>query len=101
MNNFSDKGDKSDKDDKSDKRNKRDKSGNVENCVELKRRKICASTSVVRVNYVSNAICGTFHQGSSEVFPGRSVGNQCTCNGLIALCVLPIKNHIEKHDLDF
>jgi hypothetical protein len=36
-----------------------------------------------------DAIVGNFHQGDPNLFDVDSVGKQCTCNAIVALCELP------------
>ena len=49
---------------------------------------------------MSSVICGNFHQGDSNRFSILSVGKQCVCNAMIALCILPMTKNVTPATLD-
>ena len=49
--------------------------------------------------FTQQPVCGSFHQGSSRFNP-ETRGQQCSCNSLVALCLLSKKTSITPDHLD-
>ena len=49
---------------------------------------------------IDRAVLGHFHQGDLNLFDVDSLGKQCTCNALLALCQLPLLTTYPPEALD-
>ena len=49
---------------------------------------------------IDHAVLGHFHQGDLNLFDVDSLGKQCTCNALLALCQLPLLTTYPPEALD-
>ena len=57
--------------------------------------------SVCSQNSTDSTILGNFHQGDLNIFDVDSLGKQCTCNAILALCELPTSSTYTAGLLDF